>query len=113
MTESIHSIISKARELAGSIRAHEITSRYNECRGRMNNDRTAQMLYSKLVAMGKELNEQMASGGPAAPQRSSEYELLQRELEENTLVKEYIQSQKAYLDLLNRVIEKIKNPLDD
>jgi len=35
---------------------------------------------------------------------------MQRDLEQNSLVREYIQAQADYLDLLKRVIEKIKNP---
>ncbi len=110
MTDSIQPIIKKARELAASIRELEITARYNECLSRISNDRAAQQLYSTLIAIGKELNERISAGGVIEHQNSSEHEMLQRELEQNTLVKEYIQSQKEYLDLLNKVIEKIKNP---
>jgi cell fate (sporulation/competence/biofilm development) regulator YlbF (YheA/YmcA/DUF963 family) len=111
MNDTIQPIIDKARDLSASIREHEATRRYNECRSRISNDRTAQQLYSKLIAIGKELSDRIAAGGVIERQESSEYELMQRELEQNTLVKEFIQSQKEYLDLLNRVIEKIKNPL--
>ncbi len=110
MTDAIQPIITKARELAASIREHETTIRYNECLSRISSDRTAQQLYSKLIAIGKELNDRIAAGGVIEQQNSSEYELLQRDLEQNSIVKDYIQSQKEYLDLLNKVIEKIKNP---
>ncbi len=110
MTESLQPIIRKARELAASIRDHDITRRYNECLDRMSQDRMAQQLYSRLIAMGKELNDRISAGGEVEQQNSSEREMMQRELEENTLVKDYIQAQKEYLDLLGKVIEKIKNP---
>jgi cell fate (sporulation/competence/biofilm development) regulator YlbF (YheA/YmcA/DUF963 family) len=110
MPDDIQSIIDKAKMLSSSIRNHAVTLRYNECRNRMGNDRSAQELYANLVALGKELNETISSGGTAEPQRTAEYELLQRKLEQNPLVKEYIQSQKEYLELLKKVIEKIKNP---
>ncbi|HNW29754.1 MAG TPA: YlbF family regulator [Spirochaetota bacterium] len=110
MTDSIQPIIRKARELASSIREHEITLRYNETLARISNDRQAQQLYARLIAMGKELNDRLSAGGAVERQESSEYEMMQKELEQNTLVKEYIQNQKEYLNLLNRVIEKIKNP---
>lgn len=110
MPDDINIIIEKAKELSASIRGHELTRRYNECLARMNNDRTAQDLYMKLISMGKELNDIMAAGGVVQQPQSSEYELMQRDLGENPLVTEYIQAQSDYLDLLKRVIEKIKNP---
>ncbi|MBN1497379.1 MAG: YlbF family regulator [Spirochaetes bacterium] len=110
MSDEVDLIIEKAKELSASIRGHELTLRYNECLARMNNDRTAQDLYMKLVSMGKELNDIMASGGVVQRPQTSEYEIMQRDLEQNSLVREYIQAQADYLDLLKRVIEKIKNP---
>jgi cell fate (sporulation/competence/biofilm development) regulator YlbF (YheA/YmcA/DUF963 family) len=110
MADSIQPIIRKARELAATIREHDATLRYNECLARMNRDREAQQLYSRLIEMGKDLNDRIAAGSDIERDNTSERAMLQRELEENTLVKEYIQSQKDYLDLLGKVIEKIKNP---
>ena len=55
----------------------------------MNNDRTAQDLYMKLISMGKELNDIMTAGGIVQRQQSSEYELMQRDLENNPLVRDY------------------------
>jgi len=60
--------------------------------------------------MGKELNDRISAGSAIEQNNTSEHALLQRELEETTLIKDYIQSQKDYLDLLGKVIEKIKNP---
>jgi cell fate (sporulation/competence/biofilm development) regulator YlbF (YheA/YmcA/DUF963 family) len=111
MPDDIQSIIDKAKMLSSSIRNHAVTQRYNECRSRMNSDRNAQELYTNLVRLGKELNETIASGGNVERLQSAEYELMQRDLERNTLVKDFIQSQKEYLDFLKKVIEKIKNPL--
>lgn len=110
MPDDIAIIIEKARELSASIRGHELTRRYNECLARMNKDRTAQELYMKLISMGKELNDIMAAGGIVQRPQTSEYELMQKDLENNPLVREYIQAQSEYLDLLKKVTEKIKNP---
>lgn len=110
MPDEINEIIEKAKKLSATIREHDLTRRYNECLARMNSDRTAQELYMKLISMGKELNEIMAAGGVVQKPQSSEYELMQKDLEQNPLVTEYIQAQSDYLDLLKRVIEKIKNP---
>ncbi|HOD14339.1 MAG TPA: YlbF family regulator [Spirochaetota bacterium] len=110
MQEQVSIIIEKARDLAGAIREHEITKRYNECRADMNGDRKARDLHSRLVAMGREINEKIARGETIGPEPSSEHEFMRQELENNRLVKDYIQSQKEYLDLLKSVIERIKNP---
>lgn len=110
MTDSIQPIIRKARELASTIREHGIAIRYHETLSRIGNDRAAQQLYARLIAIGKEINDRLSAGGPIERQESSEYEMMQKELEQNPLVKEYIQTQREYLDLLNKVIEKIKNP---
>jgi cell fate (sporulation/competence/biofilm development) regulator YlbF (YheA/YmcA/DUF963 family) len=110
MPDDIDFIIEKARELSESIRGHAVARRYNECLAMMNNDRKAQDLYTKLISMGRELNDIMTAGGIVERPRTLEYELMQQELEQNSLVREYIQAQTEYLDLLKRIIEKIKNP---
>lgn len=110
MQEQIRIIIGKARDLAGAIREHEITKRYNECRAGMSGDRKSRDLLSRLVALGQEINERIARGETVGPESSSEYEFMRQELESNQLVKDYIQSQKEYLDLLKSVIKRIKDP---
>lgn len=109
MQDDIQAIIGKAKELAALIRNNAATVRYNDCRERIHRDRTAQDLYSRLVAMGRELNAAIAEGR-RSDSLTSESDLLQKELERNPLVKEYISSQKEYLELLKKVIEKIKAP---
>lgn len=108
--EEIQPIIEKAKQLSDLISGHEATKKYNLCRDRIRNDRKAQELYTKLVAMGRELSEKIDRGETAGGVALAEHELLQRELSENTLVKDYILSQKEYLELLRQVIDRIKNP---
>jgi cell fate (sporulation/competence/biofilm development) regulator YlbF (YheA/YmcA/DUF963 family) len=110
MHETIQLIIEKAKELSNSIKNLEVTRNYNDMRVKLNSDRNALELYAKLVLMGKEINARLASGGIEENNRSYEHGLLQRELEQNPLVKEYIRAQREYLDLLKKVIERIKHP---
>ena len=110
MSDIIDPIIEKARALSGSIRRHPFTHRYNENLARMSTDRKSQELYSRLVTLGKEINDRMTRGEPAIAGATSEYELLKQELQENELVREYIQSQQEYLGLLKKVIDTVKNP---
>ncbi len=110
MQEQFRTIIEKARDLAGAIREHDLTKRYNDCRAGMNGDRKARDLHSRLVAMGREINERIARGETVGPESSSEYEFMRQELEGSPLVKDYIQSQKEYLDLLKSVIDLVRDP---
>ncbi|MBN2160483.1 MAG: YlbF family regulator [Spirochaetes bacterium] len=109
MQDEIQTIIGKAQELSALIRNHDVTRRYNDCRTRIQKDRKARELYSRLVSKGREINTAIAEGRQSEGQ-TSENELLQKELEETPLVKEYISSQREYLELLKKVIERIKAP---
>jgi cell fate (sporulation/competence/biofilm development) regulator YmcA (YheA/YmcA/DUF963 family) len=110
MNENIQDIIEKAKELSNCIRNHRITRNFNDFSLKMKSDSCAQELYARMVELGKEINSCMLrdDGYQTAP--SSEYALLQKDLDQTPLVKEYIRSQKEYLALLQKVIERIKNP---
>jgi cell fate (sporulation/competence/biofilm development) regulator YlbF (YheA/YmcA/DUF963 family) len=110
MQDQIAAIIETARDLAGAIREHGTTKRYNECRADMNEDRKSRDLYARLVAMGREINERIARGETIGPESSSEHEFMRQELEGNPLVKDYIKSEREYLDLLKSVVNRIKDP---
>jgi cell fate (sporulation/competence/biofilm development) regulator YlbF (YheA/YmcA/DUF963 family) len=110
MGDDIGIIIEKARELSESIGRHEITRRYHEAKDRMSKDRSSQELYSRLVAMGKELSFLISREESFETKETGEREFLRNELEQNPLVKEYIHAQREYLELLKRVIDKIRNP---
>ncbi len=102
-------IIGKARELAKLIEDSDITRRYRESLEKMKGDVSAQKLLARLVRLGEEITtsgeaEEGAFTGPA------EREIIGRELENNELVKSHIMIQKEYLDLINKVQYKIKNP---
>ncbi len=103
-------IIEKTRQLSALIREHETSRRYRECQEKILSDKKAQELYKKLVIMGSEINRRVSSGGQYTPERTQENELLQQELQDNELVREFIVAQKAYLNLIMEVAERIKNP---
>jgi cell fate (sporulation/competence/biofilm development) regulator YlbF (YheA/YmcA/DUF963 family) len=110
MPDNIRLIIEKAKELSDLIKGHQATLNYNDLQMKMNADQKAQELYARLVMMGREINFRLARGDMEDNSQSSEYELLNKELEQNPLVKEYIRCQRAYLDLLKQVTDRIKNP---
>jgi len=106
--DNYNEIIEKAKELAGLIEKHDATRRYKESLEKMKGDVTAQNLLVRLVKLGEEIStpgsDDLSGTGPA------EKELLGKELEQNELVKSHILIQKEYLDLINKVQYKIKNP---
>jgi len=110
VSDNIEIIIKKAGELSALIKHNQVTLDYINIRAKINGDRKAQELYSKLVMIGKEISSRLERGELDAGKPTSEYEIMHRELEQNPLVKEYIRSQKNYLDLITMIIDRIKNP---
>lgn len=110
--ENYDDIIAKAKELSELINNHEITKRYRESLEKMKDDAVAQKLLSELVLIGRNINESLSSGGSSEMPGTAEMELLKQEFEKNETVKNHILAQREYLNLINRVQEKIKNPAE-
>ncbi len=107
--EDYPAIIEKARELSGLLKAHPATVRYMESTEKMKNDRNAQALLEKLVMLGRDidaLQQGASTDGPGEAERI----LIEKELEDNPLVKEHILAQKEYLILIQQMQECIRNP---
>ncbi len=106
--DNYDAIIKKAVELANLIEKHPVTQKYRESMEKMKMDMASQRLLERLVRLGEEISTQssddVSSTGPA------ERELISKELEENDLVKSHLLIQKEYLDMINKVQYKIKNP---
>ncbi len=101
-------IIQKAKELAGLIEKHPITKKYHESMEKMKMDIASQKLLERLVRLGEEISLQSKDVSGTGP---AERELISKELEENDLVKSHLLIQKEYLDMINKIQYKIKNPL--
>lgn len=110
--ENYDEIIEKARELSELINNHEVTKRYRESLEMMKDDEAAQKLLSDLVLLGRDINESLSSGGTTERPGAAEMELLKQEFEKNETVKNHILAQREYLDLINRVQDRIKNPVE-
>ena len=106
-------LIQKARELAQLIRKNPITIHYEEDLKRLKEDERSLRLFAKLVQMGKELTEKASRGEEIAIDDSEENRIIREELEKNELVKSYIRSQRAYLELMQKITDRIKNPKRD
>ncbi|HOW82745.1 MAG TPA: YlbF family regulator [Spirochaetota bacterium] len=110
MPASPDQIILKARELSRLIKEHDLTKKYEQALTEITKDRDAQELLSELIIMGQELNARAARGEAMKPDSPSEREFLRERFEKKPAVKNFIQAEKDYLNLLKAVIEKIKNP---
>ena len=110
MTDEIPIIIQKAKELSELIKDHEISKKYSESLFKISHDRNAQDLLSRLINLGKTLSEGY-SAGSSLSENSAEYLLLKTELEQCDIVKQHIIVQREYLNLLQNILTRIKNPL--
>jgi len=108
--ENYDEIIAKARELSELINNHEVTGRYRESLEKMKGDPVAQKLLSELIVLGRDINESLSSGEASDKHGAAEMELLKQEFEKNETVKNHILAQREYLNLINSVQDKIKNP---
>jgi len=111
--ENFDRIIEKARELSQMIENSDIAREYYDGIELMQKNVKAQNLLSKLVSLGRELNESISSGDASLSPGGAEIQLLREEIEKDDLVKNYILAQKNYVNLLKLVQEKIKNPVDE
>ncbi len=110
MSDNYENIIIMARELSDMIKSHEITIHYNASLELIKKDKSAIELLEKLVIYGRELNEQHARGCEIMPESSQEVQLLRDELDKNVKVKNHLLCQKEYLNMLQEVMNRIKNP---
>ncbi len=107
--EKYEAIIEKAKELAGLIENHEITVRYRESLERMKHDAAAQRILAELIKIGGVIKNQVRADEDSSIGRA-ELEILKDEFEKNKTVKDHILVQREYLDLINNIQERIKNP---
>ena len=108
--ENYDEIIAKAVELSELINNHEVTLKYRESLEKMQRDPVAQKLLSDLILLGQDINESLSSGKASDRHGAAEIDLLKQEFEKNETVREHILAQREYLNLINSVQDKIKNP---
>jgi len=109
MNDIEKTIIKKSKELSTLLQTSDIAKKYIESIEKMKSDSKSQKLMERLVVMGKELNDKLVKGEDLASS-SVEKKLLEDELKENLIVREHLSIQKEYLNLIQKVQEKIKNP---
>jgi cell fate (sporulation/competence/biofilm development) regulator YlbF (YheA/YmcA/DUF963 family) len=107
MSRNSDRIKTLAAELARLIHGCPIAERYRDSLMRISKDRKSQDLLERLVAMGR-----IISGGSSASDDTgmSEYRQIQDELDTDPHVKSHLLAQREYLNLLQAVIDRIRNP---
>jgi len=110
MKNNTELILLEAEELAKSIKEHPLAISYNKSTEKLNGDFSSQKLLSRLIMAGKDLNENANSKEKKS--FGAEHQLIREELDQNLFLKSHLQIQKEYLNLINQIMEKIKNPVD-
>ena len=110
MEKELQNIISKAAELSGLIQRHETARAYTRSLAEIRGDRASLDLLNRLTAAGKEIREKADQGEDAVSGRSAEYQMIEDELRGNQLVKDFLLAQRSYLQLMQDVINLIKDP---
>jgi cell fate (sporulation/competence/biofilm development) regulator YlbF (YheA/YmcA/DUF963 family) len=106
----ISKIIEKAAILSKMIEENGITIKYNASLEKMKSDKKAQDLLTKLVMLGRDINEKMLNNENPIFEAQAEKELILKELEENPIVKEHVLIEKEYISMISQIQDKIKNP---
>ncbi|MFC1669423.1 YlbF family regulator [Spirochaetota bacterium] len=113
MFEEHERIIELAKKLSSLIKEHEISKKYEESCVKMKSDYKSQELFQKLIMIGSDISEKLKMGREITYESQSEMKLIQKELEESTLVKNHILIQKEYLNFFQTVLDRIKNPTEN
>ncbi len=94
-------------ELAKQIAESPINVRYRESLKRIASDMQSRELLEKLIVMGRDISDGSFASGDMA---KSEYRQLQEALNADPLVKKHLLVQREYLNLLQSVMDRIRNP---
>jgi len=110
MENELENIIAKAAELSSLIRSSGAAMEYESRLAEISRDRGSLELLDRLTAAGREIHEKTELGETIVPGHSAEYQLIEEELKDNQLVKDFLLAQKSYLQLMQDVINLIKDP---
>ena len=106
MSSTIDDIATKAIELSRLIQSCPITQRFNESLNSLAGDKNAQRILDELYVYGRNVS----LGSSADMLKSAEYQQLKNELDKSPLVKKHLLNQREYLNLLQGIMDRIKNP---
>ncbi len=99
--------------LSDMIRGHPLAAAYRKNLALMNGDPQSRKLLARLVALGKELHDMAGRSGEIRARQSEENMELELALRGNSLVKEFINSEREYFGLLAAVNDRIVHPEEE
>jgi cell fate (sporulation/competence/biofilm development) regulator YlbF (YheA/YmcA/DUF963 family) len=103
-------IFQSAKQLFDAIEADPDVVRYRELSVRVRNDRILQELLARLIEMGRSLSERAVAGEENVPQ-SAEAELLRKEFDLHPEIRDFLEAQKNYQELMTAVQRLVSSEL--
>ena len=106
-TEQYNEILQKTDELALMLKSHPFSIRYINALSYIKNDEKAKDLYNRLVKIGKMIAETKDTGQALDDNFIIENEKLGKELSDSPIVKEFVEAQKQYFEMMAAIQKKI------
>jgi cell fate (sporulation/competence/biofilm development) regulator YlbF (YheA/YmcA/DUF963 family) len=103
-------ILEIAKQLGEALAEHPIGKRYNEAREALDADPAAKQLIQDYEKSAMQLSQKEQQGRPIEPEDKRKMASLQSQLAGNLAVKQWLQSQVDYMDLLRQVNEQVLKP---
>jgi cell fate (sporulation/competence/biofilm development) regulator YlbF (YheA/YmcA/DUF963 family) len=108
-TQRYEDIITKTDELAIAIKSHDISVRYADLLGKLKKDEKAQDIYTRLVKLGKDISEAKDTGKELSEEFVLENDALKNDLQDSPLVREFVEAQKDYFEMISAVQKMLIN----
>lgn len=103
-------ILEIAKQLGEALAEHPIGKRYKESQDALDADSTAKQLIQDYEKAAMQLSQKEQQGRPIEPEEKRKMAALQTQLAGNPAVKQWLQSQVDYMDLLRKVNEQVLKP---
>ena len=86
--------------------------KYKQLSEKIKNDRNAQRLLTDLIEMGEQIQSALDKHDDSY-KRKAEFDLLQKQFEENSDVKEFLSAQKNYMNVMTMVRSAISDSIEN
>jgi cell fate (sporulation/competence/biofilm development) regulator YlbF (YheA/YmcA/DUF963 family) len=101
-------VLEQARHVNSLLRESSVFTDFQQAEERLKQNREARETLSRLIEMGGRINIDLREGKEL--EETAESQLLREELKKHPEVRDYLAAQSAYLELLTRIMERIRKP---
>ncbi len=101
-------VLDQARHVSSMLRESSVFRNFQQAEEGLRQSREARETLSRLIEMGGRINVELLEGKKL--EETAESRLLREELEKRPEVRDFLAAQSAYLDLLTRIMERIRKP---